>query len=120
MARRKVVLPCSILVVLLMLAGPAAAKQYFDHAETLATSTSKTESYSFTIEQPGTQFVVRCKIQLTSGLIYVRLLDATGASKNKFSARVVEGSPISEKLDPGNYAVEAAHRKRGRRLADTR
>ena len=96
----------SAAVVLLMLAAPASAKQFFDHAENLAASTNKTERFRISIDRPGTEFEVRGNIQLTGGLIYVRVLDASGAVKTSFSARVFEGRGTSAKLDPGDYTVE--------------
>jgi hypothetical protein len=93
-------------MVLLVLAAPAWGKQFFDHAENLAASTNATERYQISIDRPGTQFVVQGSIKLTRGLIYVRLLDATGAVKSGFSAQVFEGMGVAVKLDPGNYTVE--------------
>jgi len=96
----------SVGVVLLMLTAPAGAKQFFDHAETLAASTNNTERFRISIDRPGTEFEVRGSIQLSGGLIYVRVLDASGVVKTSFSARVFEGRGTSAKLEPGVYTVE--------------
>jgi hypothetical protein len=105
-AKRFVSTAWSVGVMLLMLAAPAGAKQFFNHAENLAASTNKTERFRISIDRPGTVFEVRGSIQLSVGLIYVRVLDESGTVKASFSARVFEGRGTSVKLDPGNYTVE--------------
>ncbi|MGD0770084.1 MAG: hypothetical protein ABSB42_18010 [Tepidisphaeraceae bacterium] len=106
LAKRVVSLAWSVGVVLLMLATPAGAKQFFDHAESLVASTNSTEKYPISVDRPGMEFEVRGSIKLSSGLIYVRVLDAAGAVKTSFSAQVFEGRGTAVKLDPGNYTVE--------------
>ncbi|MGA2443388.1 MAG: hypothetical protein ABSH08_20745 [Tepidisphaeraceae bacterium] len=106
LAKPIISLAWSVGVVSVMLATPARAKQFFDHAESLVACTNITEKYAISIERPGTEFEVRGSIRLSSGLIYVRVLDASGAVKTSFSAQGFEGRGTAVKLDPGNYTVE--------------